>query len=139
MRLRRGLALATFAVLATCAGAALVACFDLLHSTADVRTACELDASYPGCTVVQDVETDFCSWTRDEAKHHALHACAWLGACESPMGNNAFGPCYFRALMAYDCTINPDHRASGEAQSIWSCLQGVKSCGDVSACLFGKA
>jgi hypothetical protein len=136
MPLLRGLALATFAVLATCAGAALVACFDLLHSTADVRTACELDASYPGCTVVQNVETDFCSWTRDEAKHHALHACAWLGACESPMGNNAFGACYFRARLAYDCAANPNHPARRSAHDLWDCLQRVKTCGDVDACVF---
>ncbi len=136
MRLRRGVALATFAVLAMCASAALVACFDVLHSTADVRTACELDASYPGCTVVQDVETNFCSWTRDEAKHHALHACAWLGACESPMGNNAFGACYFRARLAYDCAANPNHPARRAAHDLWDCLQRVKTCGDVDACVF---
>ena len=47
----------------------------------------------------------------DEAQQHALHACTWLGACETPMGNNAFGPCYFRALLAYDCAANPNHRA----------------------------
>jgi hypothetical protein len=136
MRLGNAIAVATFAVVIVGASGALVACFDLLHSTADVRTACELDASYPGCTVAEKVETDFCSFTQEEARHDALHACAWLGACESPMGNNAFGPCYFRALLAYDCAANPNHRAQSAAHDLWDCLRQVKTCGDVDACVF---
>ena len=140
MRARTWPALATLALLSLFAGGALVACFDLLHSTADVRTACELDAGYPGCTaVVTKGETDFCAWTADEAKQHALHACTWLGACETPMGNNAFGPCYFRALLAYDCAANPNHRSRQSAHDLWDCLQQVKSCGDVDTCIFRGA
>jgi hypothetical protein len=139
MRARTGIALATLTGLALSAGGALVACFDLLHSTADVLTACELDAAYPGCTVATKVETDFCAWTPDEARQHALHACTWLGACETPMGNNAFGPCYFRALLAYDCAANPNHRSRQSAHALWDCLQQVKSCGDVDACIFRGA
>jgi hypothetical protein len=123
-------------VLALAAGGALLACFDLLHSTADVLTACEIDAAHPGCTAAVG-ETDFCAWSHREASQHALHACAWLGACESPMGNNAFGACYFRALLAYDCTANPNHKAKDAAHRIWDCLQQVKSCGDVDTCIFG--
>jgi hypothetical protein len=137
MRLRLGIALATSA--ACCAsGGALVACFDLLHSTADVLTACELDAGHPGCAPAK-IETDFCSWSPDQAKQHASDACLWLGACTAPLGNNAFGPCYFRALMAYDCKANPNHRPQREAKSLWDCLASVKSCADVAACTFHDA
>jgi hypothetical protein len=138
MVVRRDLSLATVTALALASGTALVACFDLLHSTADVLTACEIDASRPGCTATV-VETNFCAWSHDEASRHALHACAWLGACESPMGGNAFGACYFRALLAYDCTANPNHKAKGAAHRLWDCLQQVKTCGDVDTCIFGEA
>ena len=140
MRLRRGIALATLTALALCAGGALVACFDLLHSTEDVQTACEIDAARPGCSVtVASGETDFCAWTREEASKHALHACSWLGACETPRGKNAFGSCYFHALLAYDCAANPNHRAKRAAHRLWDCLQQVNSCADVDACVFRDA
>jgi hypothetical protein len=84
-------------------------------------------------------EIDFCAWTRDEARQHALHACSWLGACETPRGNNAFGPCYFHALLAYDCAANPNHRVQHAAHGLWDCLQQVSSCGDVDACIFRDA
>ncbi|HEX3772228.1 MAG TPA: hypothetical protein VHV30_15235 [Polyangiaceae bacterium] len=124
------------------AGAGLVACFDLLHSTSDFETACEIDASRPGCAreaEAEAVSTDFCAWKPVEATEHALHACAWLGACETPLGNNAFGPCYFRALMAYDCAANPNHPVQNEAHRLWDCLQRTKSCADVDACIFGSS
>ncbi len=134
MLARTGIALATLTAVALSCGA--VACFDLLHSTADVLTACERDAS--SCAVAApSAETDFCSWTRAEAQAHALHTCTWLGACETPMGNNAFGPCYFRALLAYDCAANPNHRVQHEAHGLWDCLQKARSCADVDACIFG--
>jgi hypothetical protein len=142
MLARTGTALATVAAVALSAGGALVACFDLLHSTADVLTACELDAAHPGCAAADESsETDFCMWTPAQAAQHALHACTWLGACETPMGNNAFGPCYFRALLAYDCAANPNHPARHAAHDLWDCLQQVRSCADVDACIFvdGKA
>jgi hypothetical protein len=135
MRVREGITLATLAALAVAAGSVLVACFDLLHSTADVLTACEIDAGHPGC-VAAKVETDFCAWTEGQAAQRAAYACTWLGACESPMGNNAFGACYFRALMAYDCAANPDHRPQQKSRELWDCLQQVRSCADVDACMF---
>jgi hypothetical protein len=151
MPLRRGVA---FVALTLSLGGLLVACFDLLHTTSDIVTACEIDAARSGCQAAatdgaadagveagagDDAETDFCAWTPDEARQHALHACSWLGACETPLGNNAFGPCYFRALMAYDCSANPNHRVHHAAHTIWDCLQQVRSCGDVDACIFGNA
>jgi hypothetical protein len=126
-------------------GATLVACFDLFHSTADVLTACELDNANTGCaeagaaTAAASPDSqgvDFCAWTSPEARVYAERACAWLGACETPTGGNAFGPCMFQALMAYDCTSNPNHRPKGKALALWECLVRVKVCGDVDACVF---
>jgi hypothetical protein len=122
------------AALSLSAGPSLVACFDLLHSTADVRTACEIDASYPGC-IQSATETDFCAWTPPEARQHAIHACAWLGACETPMGRNAFGPCVFQALLAYDCASNPNHPVAPEIHGLWDCLQRAGTCDDIDACI----
>src|ERR1700689_4317635 len=131
MRGARGLA---FAALSLSGGPLLVACFDLLHSTADIRTACEIDAAHPGCAA-ESTEADFCAWTSSEARQHAVHACAWLGACETPMGRNALGPCMFQALLAYDCASNPNHRVALEAHQLWDCLQRAGSCVDVDACI----
>jgi hypothetical protein len=125
-----GRTLGPIAAAGLAAGAALVACFDVLHSTADIRAACEIDPSLAGCS------TDFCAWSADEAEAHALHACAWLGACETPMGNDAFGPCMFRARMAYDCKANPQHAVRGAAHAVWDCLQRARSCAEVDACVF---
>jgi hypothetical protein len=86
--------------------------------------------------VAAKAETDFCAWSESQAADRAAHACTWLGACESPIGNNAFGACYFRALMAYDCAANPDHRPQQKSRDLWDCLQQVKSCAEVDACMF---
>jgi hypothetical protein len=129
------------AALCTC----VLACFDLFHSTRDIRTICEIDASAPGCvgsntggvpTPPDAGEADFCAWTPPEARRRAEHVCAWLGACESPMGRNSFGPCMFQALLAYDCSANPNHPVQGKSHALWGCLSGVASCGDVDACVF---
>jgi hypothetical protein len=135
---------AAFALVAASAGLFAAACFDLFHSTSDVLTACDIDASTPGCvapaTAVPSLpdagETDFCTWTPDKARARAQHACAWLGACETPMGRNAFGSCMFQAQLAYDCEANPNHRVKGKSHSLWDCLSQVKRCGDVDSCVF---
>jgi hypothetical protein len=129
-------------------GAGLAACFDLFHSTRDVLTLCQIDAQAADCSsdasdgasaaIVDSGGTDFCAWSRDEARAHARHACAWLGACETPMGRNAFGSCLFDALLAYDCAANPNHRAKGKAHDLWDCLWPVKSCEDVRKCVLGE-
>ena len=132
-----------FVVGSAASAGALAACFDLFHSTSDVRTACTLDAGTPGCfdaasaaTTQPDASpTDFCAWTADQARDHAQHACAWLGACETPMGGNAFGACMVQALLAYDCRANPDHRVKGKARAIWDCLWQVNHCSDVESCI----
>ncbi|HEY8039678.1 MAG TPA: hypothetical protein VIF15_07785 [Polyangiaceae bacterium] len=125
---------AVFAGLAL--GAGLFACFDLFHSTGDVLTACELDAQAPGCASAG--ATDFCAWSPSDARQQAQHACAWLGACETPMGRNAFGSCMFQALLAYDCAANPGHPVKGRTHDLWDCLARVKTCGDVDGCVFPK-
>ena len=130
----RGRALAT-GVAAAALCATLAACFDLFHSTSGIRTACELDAATDGCEGEAGA-ADFCSWSPQEARANAAHACAWLGACETPMGRNAFGPCQFAALLAYDCASNPNHPVRGVARAMWQCLANATTCADVDACVF---
>jgi len=144
MRAARALAVAA---LALALGAAALACCDLFHSTTDIRTACETDPTRPGCGEQQsapdaergadagDEPTDFCAWSSAEAERQALHACAWLGACETPMGRNAFGACMFEALLAYDCASNPDHRVKGVVHELWACLAAAQTCDAVNRCV----
>jgi hypothetical protein len=140
-----GVRAATAVLVATIAlaglGATLAACFDLFHATGDVVTACALDAQTPGCgPPAQETGTgagsDFCAWSHADALAHARHACAWLGACATPKGRNAFGTCMVQALLNYDCAANPNHRSKGTTHDLWDCLSRVQTCGDVSACVF---
>jgi hypothetical protein len=119
--------------LATTLGAAGAACFDLFHSTADLRTACELEPATPGCPT--DPGVNLCE-PRDYAQAYATRACAWLGACEGPIGRNSFGACVVEARLAYDCEANPNHRIKGQAGRLWGCLAGAGSCSAVDACIF---
>jgi hypothetical protein len=126
----------------------LVACVDLFHSTDDILTACQIDATTPGCTPASDgsspgidaadarLPADFCDWTPAQAQAAARRTCAWLGACESPMGGNAFGACMIQALLAFDCAANPNHPVLGVAREGWACLVAATSCQDVSQCIF---
>lgn len=146
MRLR-GIALVAATLLAT---AAPVACVDLFHST-DFVTLCEREPTSPSCggeggadAEVPEVGTDagpppldFCAWTKVEARTRATRACAWLGACEGPLGENVFGPCMLHAMWAYDCDLNPTMRPTGTTRALWACLAEVKSCGEVDRCVFG--
>jgi hypothetical protein len=139
----RGPVAVALAVLSMTLGAGLVACFDLFHSTGDVLTACQVDAQTPGCRADAgavdaeiDAATDFCTWPESEARANAQSACAWLGACETPLGRNAFGACMFAALLAYDCHANPDHPVKGKAHAIWDCLWQARTCGAVDTCVF---
>jgi hypothetical protein len=139
----RGPVALALAVASLSLGAGLVACFDLFHSTDDILTACQRDARTPGCqeeaTVVEagvEAGTDFCAWPETEARAHAESACAWLGACEGPLGRNAFGSCMFAALLAFDCHANPDHPAKGKARTLWDCLWQARTCSAVDTCVF---
>src|SRR5258708_5806827 len=135
----RARAAAVLSIGALASGAATAACFDLLHSTSDILSACQIDAATPGCATAGAADAgpagDVCARTRDEAQTTAQHACAWLGACESPMGKNAFGSCMFQALLAFDCDANPNHRVKGKARGLWACLSRVQSCEGVAACI----
>jgi len=143
----RASAVATIGVVSLASGVALIACFDLFHSTGDVLTACEIDATARGCATARKLDAtaieggvpDFCSWTPDQARQHAQHACAWLGACETPMGKNAFGSCMFRGLLAFDCAANPNRRVKGKTRDLWGCLALAQTCRDVDGCVFPSA
>jgi hypothetical protein len=115
---------------------AVSGCFDLFHSTSDILTACQLDATADGCETAEAGPTDFCAWSPTEARAHAEHACAWLGACETPLGRNAFGTCELAALLAFDCAANPNHRVKGTQRDLWDCLQRAQSCAEVDGCIF---
>jgi hypothetical protein len=118
------------------------ACVDLFHSTS-FETLCEVDAKAPGCGMAEasknDVadaadagSTDFCLWSTKEAKGYATHACAMIGACTAPFDHNAFGQCMIDAILAYDCTTNPNKTiAAGPLHEYWDALWRAKSCKDI--------
>jgi hypothetical protein len=141
MRLRAGGRAFALGVLSAALGAGLVACFDLFHSTSGIVSSCDVDAQACRDAGPQadgpagDAGTDFCSGGFD-AVANAQHACAWLGACETPKGNNAFGTCMFNALLAYDCSANPNHLVRGKAHALWDCLWQVQTCAEVTRCIF---
>jgi hypothetical protein len=129
-------------------------CIDLFHST-DFATLCTFDASAcaADATVLEaeppadgtatdaspDGPLDFCRWGHNEARAQAEGACAWLGACAGPFGDNAMGPCMMHALLAYDCAINPYKRPRENAGVYWDCLARAKTCTAVLGCVFPKA
>jgi hypothetical protein len=139
------------ALLSCCAASLAIApaCVDLFHST-NFETLCDLDAKAPGCPSVAPASpsdggdatradaapTNFCGWSSDEARQRAEQACAWLGACSSPFDENAFGRCMIHAILAYDCTANPNRTiALGPLHDYWDALSRAKSCADVDAVL----
>jgi hypothetical protein len=140
-RRRRGPVAAGLLAAAVAAGlaAAPVACVDLFHST-NFETLCDLDAaacaSSDASAPVVDAtpppfDGNFCLWDSATARANALHACAWLGACAGPVGDNAFGPCVVNATLAYDCATNPNRPVIGAAYAFWSQLWSASSCADV--------
>jgi hypothetical protein len=139
-------------VVASCSFVLLgIACVDLFHGT-DFETLCTASPDDPACSndasAAADVDTergtvdaahphpDFCAWSAAEARSQALRACAWLGACEGPLGESAFGPCAVRAQLAFDCGANPSLRPRGAVDAFWACLATVTSCADVDRCVF---
>lgn len=113
---------------------AFVACADLFHDT-DSPNLCDLDASAPGCG---DAGTEICAADHATAEKRALHACAWLAACENPVGKNATGECVAEALQAYDCVANPNRRPKLAAKTFWIALATVKTCTDVDMAVLPK-
>ncbi|MGO8994852.1 MAG: hypothetical protein ACLQVI_16175 [Polyangiaceae bacterium] len=130
--------------LAASLAAAPVACVDLFHST-NFETACDVDAAAcapgDGSSSAADAgplpfPANFCAWDPTTARANALHACAWLGACAGPVGDNAFGPCFVQAMLAYDCAANPNRQLRpGPAHDLWDHLRLATSCADVLAAL----
>lgn len=115
---------------------AFVACADLFHDT-DSPNLCDVDASAPGCTT-SDAGVEICATDHATAEKRALHACAWLAACENPIGKNATGECIVEALQAYDCQANPNRRPKLGAKTFWVELANVKSCADVDKAVLPK-
>jgi hypothetical protein len=125
------------------------ACVDLFHGT-DFETLCARSPDDPSCgnhdagvPDVAEASTDaarprpnFCAWSSDEARRQAVRACAWLGACEGPLGESLFGPCVVHAQLAFDCTLNPTLRPRGAVDAFWACLATAKTCGEVDQCVF---
>ena len=95
----------------------------------------DLDGEAGALDGATDAPTDFCTWTIPDAHERARRACAWLGACEGPLGPNKFGLCLDNALRAYDCQLNPARKVIGKAHDYWDCLSKVQSCGDVTRCV----
>ena len=153
--MKRRFVLAPVAAAVT-AGAALLACVDLLHAT-DYDTLCTVSPGDPACTDAGTTDAptdrkvdapdtarphpDFCSWTSTKSLEEAKRACAWLGACEGPVkaisdSDSVLGLCLFRAQLAFDCKANRSLRPRGAVDELWACLATVESCNDVHRCLF---
>jgi hypothetical protein len=117
-------------VLAFLAGASVMACFDLFHSTNFETGSCALDGAACEDAAAVPPVLDAGATPRELAQH----ACAWLGACAGAAADDAFGPCMFRATLAYDDTVAPSRPVIGAARLFWSCLASATSCAEVLAC-----
>ncbi len=118
-----------------------LACVDLFHSTS-APSLCDLDASAPGCDGGADVvapPVELCAPEAGVAHSRALHACAWLSACEHPVGQNATGLCMVNAILAYDCAANPNRKPKGKTMAFWQCMEAVTTCTDVVKCVMPDA
>ena len=117
--------------------ATAIACVDIFHSTS-TQSLCDLDASALDCP-----EGSICATSPTVAQTEALDVCAWLSACEHPVGNNAPGACMARAILAYDCNANPNRPPEGKAADFWRCMLRVlehdAGCAGVNACVFPAA
>lgn len=118
--------------------AALPAC-DIFHST-DFPTKCadggcdERPAPPPPDSGVLPFTTDTAA-----ALEHAKETCAWLGACESPMGSNAAGACLQAAILAFDQRANPSRPPAGASRAFWICAYAAsvaRSCDAMRACVY---
>jgi hypothetical protein len=127
--------------------AAAAACVDLFHST-DFDTLCTLHPLDPSCNgsadagdAAQDTKRpipDFCTFSSADAQKRAKHVCAWLGACEGPLGATKLGPCIAAATAAYDCNANPGLRPQRGTLELWGCLLDAVTCDAVDACIFSR-
>ncbi len=121
-----------------------VACVDLFHAT-DFETLCSRDPASEACNPAASdggghdapyPRLDFCAAGALETRTRAQRACAWLGACEGPLGWTKLGTCIHEAMLAYDCFVNPSHRPRARVEDFWQCLASAAACADVDRCLF---
>jgi hypothetical protein len=106
---------------------ALVAGCDLFHPVEDLPSACDLDPLTPGCPEAE------CTSDPGRALARAEKVCAWLAACESPLGQNRYTNCIDDALRAYDCARGMGYR--GAAREVWTCLARAEGCGAIARCV----
>lgn len=99
---------------------------DIFHST-DLPTKC----SDGGCADSAPMDAGVSPFTTDSVKafQYAQQVCAWLAACESPMGHNMTGTCLVDAVLAYDRTINPNRAPKGAARTFWQCAFDASTTG----------
>ena len=118
--------------------ASAFACVDLFHSTTDVKSICEVDASDPRCADGGDAgpPQDLCAGDAGAAQSRAIKACAMLSACAHPAGRNKTGACMVDAILAYDCAANPNRKPLGKAKAFWLCMQNATTCADVEKCVY---
>ncbi len=118
--------------------ASALACIDLFHATDDVKSICETDATDPRCLDGGDAAppATLCAPDAAAAQAMATHACAWLSACEHPVGQNKTGACMVNAILAYDCAANPNRKPKGKVELFWQCMQNANTCNAVAACVF---
>lgn len=114
--------------LAGVAGIASLLCCnsDVLHATS-FDTECTRDA-----TACQ--EYDYCAMDQAAARARAERVCGLVGACTGPFGENVFGACLERAILAYDCGARPNLPVRGEARAYYDCLYAASEGGGPSAC-----
>lgn len=130
---------AAVVALAGGAMAPVIAC-DIFHST-DLPTLCTDASSAPGCAEGGVPPFDAGSpFTKDPptALANAKTTCAWLSACETPMGQNQTGLCLANAILAFDQTTNPNREPRGDARAFWQCAFAAakkRSCGALHACI----
>lgn len=105
---------------------------DIFHST-DFVPACE-----GGCGD-GPIDSGVTPFTTDTAQalSNAKQTCAWLAACEGPLGGNETGKCIANTILAFDQTTNPNRQPKGAARTYWQCLfnaSAAHSCSAIQAC-----
>lgn len=129
-----------FAVITGSFVASAIACVDLFHSTSDVKSLCEMDASDPRCLDGGDAAPqDLCAPDAGAAQTRAMKACAMLSACAHPAGHNKTGECMVDAILAYDCAANPNRKPIGKTKAFWLCMQNAQTCADVVKCVYPQS
>jgi hypothetical protein len=123
----------------------IAACVDLFHDTdlearrcddgPDAQPCVASDGEGPDVVEAEGEAFSFCDWDAATARNKAIHACAWLGACAKPAGNNRFGTCMMNAIAAYDCKAMPNRPVRGAAFAYWDCLWRADDCKAIARCV----